>query len=125
MWLRFTTIQGTKASVQISKRDYAQLLERFSVEGATKEEEVECPFCVKSGMDCDICPLGNIEKDKSEYYLPCIGVVPGLNDACNALDDLYMDQYSSKKRHKNNVRALRNFRRGIMRAARSNNTGSK
>ena len=122
MWLRFTTIQGKKASVQINKRDYAQLLERFSVKGAEQSREIECPFCEKYDMNCDICPLGILGKNYEEFCVPCFDVVPGLERVCGALDDLYMDRgYENVilRQHKNNVRILKNFRRGIVRAARS------
>lgn len=118
MWLRFKTIQGNKASVQINKADYAQLLRRFSVDGA--EADVECPFC--ENMDCDICPIGRLEKDIEGYWYGCSEVVPGLNNACDAAASLYCDKkygVDDKRRHRKNVRILRNFRNGIMRAARS------
>ena len=126
MWLDFTTKYGKKASVQISKADYAQLLKRFSVAGAEGEEETDCPFCINAKSDCENCILAKalLRLHDTRIYRSCIHLLPGLEEACMAIDCLYVDKldkevYCNTARHNKAIRTLRNFRRRIMRAARS------
>ena len=121
MWLMFAIKDGSKASIRISKRDYAQLLRRFSVEGAG--QGIECPFCEKTGYDCSRCVMVKILSEEEMNSFTC--GIRGLNKACVALDRLDDDKrgrefgdHCNKPRHNNSVRTLRNFRRRLIRAAR-------
>ena len=117
MWLDFTIRYDKKASVQISKADYAQLLKRFSVAGA--EQGTGCLFCENVDNDCTKCVLAKalLGTDSSaDWDGPCIFLIDGLYEACNAALRI---SYEEVRHNEEDVRTLRNFRRRIMRAARS------
>ena len=107
MRLTFTTIQGARASIRVTKAEYAQLVERFTVRGA--RAEIDCPLCERYlplGEDCDAdhkCPL---------FY--CLDVVPGLVTAAAVQARLWGTRAVPPPQY---VTILRNFRRFIRRAA--------
>lgn len=107
MKLRFTTLQGEPLTVTVTRAEYAQLLERFTVKGAKRI--VECPFCERYVPRDEACTA---EHGCPLYY--CVNTVPGLNSACSALDNLWARSGAALRAE---LATLRNFRRFLRRAA--------
>ena len=104
MKLRFRTLEAEDVSITVSKSEYAQLLERFTVRGA--RSLAHCPLCtryVAGLLKCGDCPL-NL----------CLDMVPGLAHATYAVGRLWGSVVLARPQ---DVATLRNFRRFIRRAA--------